>query len=656
MAMKLKNNLSLFLSGIACLCILPLFAQLPEFDLDKVVKFADGKKAIVLKRAEHVKIKLVKGKPEITMDYSEYIMYLNDGTSAGNDVSIPYSENFFSLEHIEAATWIPGEKGYKKIKTQAAKKMASTSSALFYDDMMKATVVFPSIVKNAITELKYTYLIKDPMFAFPFYFTPGFSVPMLDSKFRLEYPTGMNIEMKLFGDSSGIKTSSGNTSGIQWIEKWIQDVPPEKQYENQVGGAYYLPHLFYMIKSYKVKNEEVRLIGNTSDLYKHNYQYIKDLNNEPCSIELKHVADSLVAGLGKEDSITSIKRIYYWIQDHIRYVAFENGLEGYIPRPSNSVFIKRYGDCKDKAALMQFMLKQCGIQSNLVWIGTRDIPYSYADLPLMQSSNHMILAKRINDEWMFFDPTAENLPMGLPSSFIQGKEALISIDETNFAVIKVPEVSNKMNYVQDSIAMKLVENSDLKIEGQMTFGGFARWRFVSGYLSLNEKDKKEYVEMFLKHSYSKAEVLNYRIEGIENRELPLVINYDVTMPDYANKIDDQFYMNLHIQKPMMNEKIKETDRKSPIEYMFQYSNSLIIDFELPEGFKAINIPENQNYTSELISFNREFSTNNRNLNFNSSIETHQIQVNPHQFENWNSAIGILNRNFKESITLAPIKP
>jgi hypothetical protein len=216
-------------------------------------------------------------------------------------------------------------------------------------------------------------------------------------------------------------------------------------------------------------------------------------------------------------------------------------------------------------------------------------------------------------------------------------------------------VNNKLNFVQDSIAMKFADNSDLKMNGQMTFGGFARWRFINGYSSMNEKDKKEYVELFLKHSYSKAEVLNYQISGIEDREVPIVINYQVNMPDYANKIDDEFYMNLHIQKPMMNEKIKELERKSPVEYMFQYSNSLIINFDLPTGFKAINLPKNQNYTSELISFNREFNTNMNTLNFNSTIETFKIQVNPDQFEDWNSAISILNRNFKESITLAPIK-
>lgn len=649
--MKLLNRLEFF---VLFACFLTSFAsaQLPVFNDADVTALADDKKAIIIERTENVRIDFNKGKPEITLEFTEFIMHLSDNTAAGNEIEIPYSDKFFSLKSLQAATWIPSQSGYKRIKTEPAKHSSSISPDYFYDDMMQAKVVFPSIQNKAITEIKYTYLIKDPIFAFPYYFKPGSSIPMMKSKFYISFPENCNVEIRMFGDTAGIVGKNGDDNGRKWFEKSITSIKSEKTHDYAASQAYFKPHLFYILHSYSLKNgEQVNVLGNVNDLYKNNYQYIKDLNNTSCSSELIHVTDSLRGDLKMADSLVIIEKLYYWIQDHIRYVAFEDGLGGFVPRPSNSVFTKRYGDCKDKAALMQFMLKHCGIQSNLVWIGTRSIPYSYQQLPLMQSSNHMILAKQINNEWMFFDPTAENLQMGFPSSFIQGKEAMIAQDETHFEIVEVPIMKAQDNYISDSLKVKFTDVHDLNITGDMEFGGYARWRFMSSYKGLNETDKKKLVDGLLKHNNNKAEIIKYTISGTEDRTSPIKISYEIVFPDYINKIDDKLYMNLNIHKPMMNEQIKEIDRTSPAEYLFKYSNKLHLNLYLPKGFTALDMPKDNDYSSDLISYKRETSTLENVISFNSNVEVNTILLRKEQFQNWNTAIGTLNKQFKESITL-----
>ncbi|MDB6057604.1 MAG: transglutaminase protein, partial [Verrucomicrobiales bacterium] len=36
----------------------------------------------------------------------------------------------------------------------------------------------------------------------------------------------------------------------------------------------------------------------------------------------------------KTTDIEKIKAIYYWVQDNIRYIAYEDGYSGYIPAPA----------------------------------------------------------------------------------------------------------------------------------------------------------------------------------------------------------------------------------------------------------------------------------------------------------------------------------
>ena len=69
------------------------------------------------------------------------------------------------------------------------------------------------------------------------------------------------------------------------------------------------------------------------------------------------------------------RRIYKWVQQNIKYVAFEDGMEGFIPRDASLVCSRRYGDCKDMASILTKMLQYSGVEACFVWIGTRSLPY-----------------------------------------------------------------------------------------------------------------------------------------------------------------------------------------------------------------------------------------------------------------------------------------
>lgn len=84
------------------------------------------------------------------------------------------------------------------------------------------------------------------------------------------------------------------------------------------------------------------------------------------------------------------------------------------------------------------MLSLAGLKGNLTWIGTRSIPYSYNEVPTPIVDNHMILSYKYNDKTYFLDATGRFIPIDLPTSFIQGKEALISNGENSYVIETVP--------------------------------------------------------------------------------------------------------------------------------------------------------------------------------------------------------------------------
>lgn len=86
-----------------------------------------------------------------------------------------------------------------------------------------------------------------------------------------------------------------------------------------------------------------------------------------------------------------VDAVYAWVIENTRYVALEFGIHALKPYEVTSVFRRRFGDCKDKAALMVAMLKEVGIDANVVVIRTSDLGLPETTIPALSYFNHAIV-------------------------------------------------------------------------------------------------------------------------------------------------------------------------------------------------------------------------------------------------------------------------
>jgi Transglutaminase-like superfamily/Homeodomain-like domain len=84
------------------------------------------------------------------------------------------------------------------------------------------------------------------------------------------------------------------------------------------------------------------------------------------SPELKAQADDLT-----KDATTDVAKaqvLYQWVARNIRYVSLSFGTGRYQPHYAAEVLTNRYGDCKDKATLLEALLDAEGIHSSTALI------------------------------------------------------------------------------------------------------------------------------------------------------------------------------------------------------------------------------------------------------------------------------------------------
>ena len=128
---------------------------------------------------------------------------------------------------------------------------------------------------------------------------------------------------------------------------------------------------------------------------------------------------------GKTTDVDKIKAIYYWVQDNVRYIAYEDGYSGYIPSSAQDVLAKKYGDCKGMANLLTEMMKLSGYDAHFTWIGTRHIPYPQST-PALCVNNHAICTLNYGGKSYYLDGTESYVPFGENAFRIQGKEVMIA--------------------------------------------------------------------------------------------------------------------------------------------------------------------------------------------------------------------------------------
>ena len=346
--------------------------------------------------------------------------------------------------------------------------------------------------------------------------------------------------------------------------------------------------------------------------------------------------------------------IFNWVQNNITYVAFEDGLGGFIPRSASSVCDKRYGDCKDMANLLYEMLNHIGIESYRTWIGTRDRPYSYWEVPTPMVDNHMITTVIIENDTIFLDATDSYVPYGMPSAFTQTKEALLGIDKDSFKIIKVP-VQDMDKSVSEVNSIITIENNLVKVDETRFLTGYEKVEFISDYTyKKGDKTEEEYLNTTLALGNNKTNYINITKDNFNNKNTPLVLKYNLNIDSYAKSVANKTFINLDIDRTLSQSKIDIEDRKFSKKIDHKFKKKFVTTFIIPEGYKAGDIPEELTYDNEKFGFKISYSKEGNIITQHKLIYVNTLSVDNSEFETWNDFIQSLTRAYKKSITIERI--
>lgn len=518
---------------------------------------------------------------------------------------------------------------------------------IFYNDSRYTAYSF--YLSRIGEDSKYNYDVNyhDIKFFNSIYFQE--SEPCQKKTIVITVPEWMNVEIvEMNFDGFDIAKTTKKTSYGETIYTYTAlNLPPTKSEGHSPHSAAMYPHLYFCFKSV-INNKAASstdMLGNIEGLYGWYHKLVTESGNDRSTIT--PLVNELTSGLNTDNE--KIDAIYHWVQEHIRYIAFENGIMGFRPDSAQAVLKKGYGDCKGQSNLLCEMLKIAGYDARLVWLGTKGIPYSY-DKPSIAVDNHVICAVFLNNERFFLDPTEEKAAMFDYADRIQGRVCLIE-DGEKFIIDTIPEFSYERNLEKTTMVLS-INTKDNTLEGtqNIEINGESKVQFLYAYERIETPDKEKALNNYLRDGDKNISVSAVEISDLSQRSQPIEISNQIVIANQITQLDDELYVNPETEFHLYSYEM-ESDRQH--DYVFPYKINFFekTSLQVPDGYQVDYLPDSFNAVVGDFHFELSYKQNGNVIDYEKHIYATSCLLKKADFKEWNKTIKLLAKFYKEQIVL-----
>lgn len=290
---------------------------------------------------------------------------------------------------------------------------------------------------------------------------------------------------------------------------------------------------------------------------------------------------------------------------HTRYVSLQLGIGGYRPKSAGEVYAMGFGDCKGLSNLMRAMLKEAGIESRLVMVGT-DEPHLLHDFANFQQMNHMVLEaflpKDEGVDTLWLECTNPDVPIGLIHSGISGHDA-IEVSEQGGRLVTIPEYADTLNLDHTDIYLDLHSDAsaDIRIERRQEYHRYTRHMDLLG--AQEQKMRSSLLSHYVLPN-AKVGPITIADDSQLGGTPRLCTHLEASCPKFANMTGRRFFVPVNIVRESMLSGIDAGDSNQPMYVAHGRRDEVVIHLTMPEGFSVESLPQTIDIEEPFASFHQ----------------------------------------------------
>ncbi len=245
--------------------------------------------------------------------------------------------------------------------------------------------------------------------------------------------------------------------------------------------------------------------------------------------DLKEATQKIIDG--RRDPQEQLEAIYDYVSKEIRYLSLSFGKGGIQPHRAQEVWKNRYGDCKDKHALLEALLSFANIPCYPGFVSSSNS--INLEIPNPEQFDHVISVVPFNGHWVWLDATVELAPVGFIPRELRGKKVLV-IMPTESRWMEVPHQSQIPEAWKFHVAGSVDGAGNLQArffsEKLGQYGMWARAYYSKG--ADPSKQKPNYDDLYPSYSDENAAVVSH--SDVNNLRVPFRVEVKTAIPRFID--------------------------------------------------------------------------------------------------------------------------
>jgi len=317
---------------------------------------------------------------------------------------------------------------------------------------------------------------------------------------------------------------------------------------------------------------------------------------------------------GLPDDNAKIRAIFYFVAQKIRYMGItaEKNRPGFEPHAVGLTFSRRYGVCRDKAALLVSMLRVAGLRANmaLVSVGSKldkEIPVPYF--------NHAVAVLRgaLGRSLTFMDPTSETSKQFFPD-YERDSSCLIA-DKRGEVLRITPALPPEQNLFQVTIRDAFLKDQTLRGELRAVCTGFVGTAFRYLMMVKGKEEREELLCRMFKRRYPGVEMGHVSWSDPADRSRPFSFSFDFRVKHAAIGCGDgmKFLLPLsNMENPGVLDrwilgKADMVSRRFPLRFGYTYMTRVTEATHFEKTPREIILPVIDNIANGIADYRTSFS-------------------------------------------------
>ena len=505
-----------------------------------------------------------------------------------------YLENRENIIYFKTTIINPGGE-IKNINTQREESPFSESKE--YYDFKTKYITLPKIKSGTIVDTHYQKLISRSEFQNQLFGVTIFSdmIPIFKNKVIVVIPKNRNLLYK--STSFNIAPNIVKTSEKIY---YIFEKDKINAIENKIFAQ-------------NPEKRKHRLFFSTMSDVDSGFSIIRDnifkITNQQ-SIKINTNIREITRGSSSD--IEKAKACYNYVTNNIKNIPIPYGLLGYKFNEPDKIFSFKAADGKDKCILLLTMLKEVGINAELVFSSAfYDIDM---DFFCPEAYSQIIIKVSIDDKIYYLDPLSIVYPFGILPSDNYGSKVLICNQNSKVYAEKIDYLSPKDNSIYYKTTSTIAPNG--KINCLSSFYPKGSYEANERLKFYNYSDMSDLIKAF--EYFLQVKILKIVVDL--NKDLRKSFNYSINfVKENIFDINDLnskgwFIFNPNINSPIINNISKELDYdlylgNSPFKESVEHT------IKLKPDWKVSSIPKGLKVDDEKWSYKLEYSNTKDSIKY-----------------------------------------